>query len=294
MSTYVGIDVGASTTKAVIIDAAKNILGYAVTDSGADFKAAAERAYEEARTQAGGAIGDGAKAGATNTRAQTSDASPKTGAAPAQASAPPASGAFVVSTGYGRRNVPFTNATKTEISCHAKGSFFYFPRSHTLIDIGGQDSKVIKVDVTGKRVNFKMNRKCAAGTGAFIDELANRLKIPIENLNGLAERATKEVQLGSYCTVFTATEILTKIREGVQVENLVKGVFGAVIKRAMEMDPLDGNIVMSGGVVAHNPFLVKMFGAKLGKEIFVPPLPQFTGAFGAALYAMEEEGGHHA
>ena len=102
------------------------------------------------------------------------------------------------------------------------------------------------------------------------------------------------VKLGSYCTVFTATELLTKIREGVKIENLVKGIFGAVIKRAMEMDPLEGNIVMTGGVVAHNPFLVEMFSRKLNREIFVPELPQYTGAFGAALYALEEEGGQNA
>jgi predicted CoA-substrate-specific enzyme activase len=261
MSYFVGIDVGASTTKAIIISGEKEILGHSVTDSGADFEAAAGRAFEDARAEA--------KITASNE-------------------------STVVSTGYGRRNVPFADSTKTEISCHARGSFHDFPRAHTLIDIGGQDSKIIKVDDTGKRVGFKMNRKCAAGTGAFLEEISNRLKIPIHDLNGLAAKAQKEVHLGSYCTVFTATEILTKIREGVEVEDLVKGIFGAVIKRAQEMDPLDGNIVMSGGVVAHNPFFVQMFSAKLGKEVFVPPHPQLTGAFGAALYALEEKGGQHA
>lgn len=263
MNIFAGIDVGASATKAVLIDADKKVLGHSVNDSGANFEKAAEKAFAAALADAGMPAGDGLSRPDSVT---------------------------VVSTGYGRRNVPFTNGTKTEISCHARGSFFYFPRAYTLIDIGGQDSKVIKVNAAGKRVNFKMNRKCAAGTGAFIDELANRLKIPIANLNGLAEKAEAEVQLGSYCTVFTATELLTKIREGVQIENLVKGVFGAVIKRAMEMDPLEGDIVMSGGVVAHNPYLVEMFSEKLGRAIAVPPLPQFTGALGAALYALEEGG----
>ena len=94
--------------------------------------------------------------------------------------------------------------------------------------------------------------------------------------------------------MFTATEILSRIREGVKVGDLVRGVFGAVIKRAMEMDPLDGDIVMTGGVVAFNPFLVSMFREKLGREILVPPLPQLTGALGAALYALEGEGGRDA
>lgn len=261
MNYFAGIDVGASTTKAIIIDEKKKILGVSVTDSGADFQAAAERAFEDSR---------------------------------AKAELRPSSAGVVLSTGYGRRNVPFAGSTKTEISCHARGSYHDFPHAHTLIDIGGQDSKIIKIDDSGKRTSFKMNRKCAAGTGAFLEEIANRLKVPLGELDELARKAESEVQLGSYCTVFTATEILTRIREGVKVENLVRGVFGAVIKRALEMDPLDGNIVMSGGVVAYNPFFVEMFGKKLGKEIFIPPFPQFTGAFGAALFALEEKGGQNA
>ena len=251
---YSGVDVGASTTKAVIIDQTMKVLGYSVTNSGADFKGASNTAFQDALGMAKDVLPGDCR---------------------------------VVSTGYGRRNVPFAQATKTEISCHAKGSFHHFSKAHTLIDIGGQDSKIIKIDRKGKRVGFKMNRKCAAGTGAFLEEIAYRLKIPIHKLNGLAEKAQREVQLGSFCTVFTATEILAKIREGVEVNDLVKGVFGSVIKRAFEMDPLEGDIVMSGGVVAHNPFFVTMFEENLGQEIFIPPLPQLTGAFGAALFAKE-------
>jgi predicted CoA-substrate-specific enzyme activase len=254
MSYFVGVDVGASTTKAVILDGQKQVLGYAVRHSGADFKAAADQVFEDSRKRA--------KERMTDRHA-------------------------VVATGYGRRNVAYAHRTKTEISCHAKGSYFHFPHAHTLIDIGGQDSKIIRVDDSGKRTGFKMNRKCAAGTGAFLEEIANRLRIKIDELNGLAERSKRNIEIGSYCTVFTATEILTKIREGVEVSDLVRGIFGSVIKRALEMDPLEGNIVMTGGVVAHNPFLVTMFEEKIEREIFVPPLPQLTGALGAALYASE-------
>jgi predicted CoA-substrate-specific enzyme activase len=255
---FVGIDVGASTTKSIILDNQADVLGYAVVDSGADFEGAAGRAFEESLKR---------------TEEVTSEK------------------CFVVGTGYGRRNVVFAGETKTEISCHAKGSYFHFPREHTLIDIGGQDSKIIKIDISGKRTGFKMNRKCAAGTGAFLEEMAYRLKIRLEKLNGLAEKAQNDVEIGSYCTVFSATEILTKIRENVPVEDIVKGVFTSVIKRALEMDPLDANVVMSGGVVAHNPYFVQMFRERIGKDIFVPPLPQLTGAFGAALYARETKGG---
>jgi predicted CoA-substrate-specific enzyme activase len=255
---FVGIDVGASTTKSVIIDEKREILGYAINNSGADFEAAAERVFKKSQEKAKKRVADKS---------------------------------YVIATGYGRRNVKFANQIKTEISCHAKGSFFYFSQAHTLIDIGGQDSKIIRIDDSGKRRSFKMNRKCAAGTGAFLEEIANRLKIKMEKLNELAARSEKDIQIGAYCTVFTATEILTKIREGVKVPDLVRGIFGSVIKRALEMDPLEGNIVMTGGVVAYNPFLVSMFEKKLKRKIYVPPLPQITGAFGAALYALEAKGG---
>lgn len=256
MNYFVGIDVGASTTKAIIIDKNKEVLGFSVANSGADFRAAAEQTFRKSQESSKKEISNRC---------------------------------VVFATGYGRRNVLFAAKTKTEISCHAKGSYHHFPHAHTLIDIGGQDSKIIKINDPGKRIGFKMNRKCAAGTGAFLEEIANRLHIKLGQLNALAEKSKKNVQIGSYCTVFTATEILTKIREGVKVEDLVKGIFGSVIKRALEMDPLEGNIVMTGGVVAYNPFLVKMFEEKLNRKIFVPPFPQLTGAFGAALYALEQK-----
>jgi predicted CoA-substrate-specific enzyme activase len=258
---YVGIDVGASTTKTAIIDKDIKTLGFSVTFSGADFNGAAQKSFEEARKQAGDY---------------------------------PGQSYCVVSTGYGRRNVDFAQNTKTEISCHARGSFHSYPHAHTLIDIGGQDSKIIKIDGRGKRTGFKMNRKCAAGTGAFLEEMANRLKVEIGCFNDLASKSTRKVQIGSYCTVFSATEILTRIREGVEVKDLIRGLFDSIIKRAMEMDTLEDDIVMSGGVVAHNPFLVEMFQERIGRRIFVPPLPQLTGAFGAALYALDSEGGTHA
>ena len=261
MSCFAGIDIGASTTKAIIINEKKKVLGHSVNNSGADFEAAADQAFGKARENAG--CEDSNKC-------------------------------ITVATGYGRRNVPYADTTKTEISCHAEGSFHYFPHAHTLIDIGGQDSKIIKIDGTGKRTSFKMNRKCAAGTGAFLEEIANRLKIKLEKLNELAEKAESSIQIGSYCTVFTATEILARIREGIDVAVIVKGIFNSVIKRVLEMDSMEGNIVMSGGVVAYNPFLVEMFEQRIGNKVFVPPLPQLTGALGAALYALKSKGGLNA
>jgi activator of 2-hydroxyglutaryl-CoA dehydratase len=131
-----------------------------------------------------------------------------------------------------------------------------------------------------------MNRKCAAGTGAFLEEIALRMDLPVSALNGLAERSTTDVPLGSFCTVFTATEILEKIRAGQRVEDIVKGAFRAVIKRIMEMGTVQGALVMTGGVVAHNPLLPRLAEEAFHMPALVPPDPQFMGAFGAALWAL--------
>jgi predicted CoA-substrate-specific enzyme activase len=133
-----------------------------------------------------------------------------------------------------------------------------------------------------------MNRKCAAGTGAFLEEIAYRLDLPLAELNGLAERSTRESPLGSFCTVFAATEILEKIRAGQHVEDIVKGAFRSVVKRVMEMDLVEGDLVMTGGVVAHNPIVVRLVEESFGRPALVPPEPQYIGAFGAALFAQEQ------
>jgi predicted CoA-substrate-specific enzyme activase len=191
-----------------------------------------------------------------------------------------------ISTGYGRRNVAYAKETKTEIGCHAKGCYLYFPFSITVIDIGGQDNKVIKLDDKGLRTGFKMNRKCAAGTGAFLEEMAMRLNIGLEEMDDLARQSENMIKLGSFCTVFSATEVLENIRSGKKLPDIVKGVFFSMIKRVLEMDSLTEKVVMTGGVVAHNLFLVKMTEEIIGREILVPEYPQLTGAIGAALYAM--------
>jgi len=255
MEYFCGIDIGASTAKLVIIDKNKQMLAKSLRPSGVNYAETAERCLADALSSAGLA------------REQIRCS---------------------LSTGYGRDNVPWARERMTEIACHGKGAHFHFPRMITVIDIGAQDSKVIHLDAKGRRTGFKMNRKCAAGTGAFLEEIAYRLNLPVSDLNGLAERSKKEVTLGSFCTVFTATEILGKIRAGEKVEDIVKGAFRSVVKRIVEMDTIDGAPVMTGGVVAHNPLLVKLVGEAFGKEVIVPPNPQYIGAFGAALLAQEK------
>jgi activator of 2-hydroxyglutaryl-CoA dehydratase len=132
-----------------------------------------------------------------------------------------------------------------------------------------------------------MNRKCAAGTGAFLEEMSLRLDIPLEKLDGLARQSQSMVELGSFCTVFSATEVLEKIRQGKNVSDIVKGLFHSVIKRVMEMDSLTEQVVMTGGVVAHNDYLVQMTSEMIERPVLVPEYPQLTGALGAALFAME-------
>jgi (R)-2-hydroxyacyl-CoA dehydratese activating ATPase len=251
---FAGVDIGSSRTKVALLDTEKKLVGRAVQKSGTDFAGSAERVMQAALKMAEASKTDIVK---------------------------------TFSTGYGRQNVSFAQDTKTEISCHAKGCYYYYPTDLTIIDIGGQDNKVIKIDEKGRRTGFKMNRKCAAGTGAFLEEMSLRLDIPLEKMNELAAQSTQLVELGSYCTVFTATEVLERIREGKKLPDIVKGLFLSVIKRLMEMDSFSQRVVMTGGVVAHNPLMVKMVEEILGREVLIPEYPQFTGALGAALYAGE-------
>jgi (R)-2-hydroxyacyl-CoA dehydratese activating ATPase len=252
---FAGVDVGSSTTKVVLLDPGKRHLGWAVRKSGTDLAHTAEHCLVEALAKAG-----------IEERPHY---------------------LRTIATGYGRKNVPYRDGDKTEISCHAKGCYFYFPEAITVIDIGGQDNKVIQLDEEGRRINFKMNRKCAAGTGAFLEEMALRLDIPLAEMNRLAVQSTDVVELGSFCTVFSATEVLEKIRQGRMVSDIVKGLFLSVLKRVMEMDLLSERVVMTGGVVAYNPYLITMMESLIHRPVLVPEHPQLTGALGAALFALE-------
>ena len=194
----------------------------------------------------------------------------------------------VLSTGYGRSNVEAAGATRTEIACHGRGAYHHFPRRITVVDIGGQDNKVIELDEDGRRLGFKMNRKCAAGTGAFIEEIAHRLDVPLEALDAMAARSTTDLTLNSFCTVFAATEVLARIRQGVPPEDLARAAFRSVVRRIVESHPLSGEVVLTGGVVAHNPVVVELLAEATGARALLPPEPQLAGALGAALLARDE------
>lgn len=254
-AVFGGIDIGASTTKVVLINRHKEIVAYDVGPSGYDFAESVHKGWENALMR-GGIV--------------------------------PSEVVQTFSTGYGRHNVAFVRGTKTEISCHAKGCYHYYPKSLTIVDIGGQDNKIIKLDDRGARISFKMNRKCAAGTGAFLEEMAHRLNLPITEFDAYARRSAQEVAINSYCTVFGATEVLERIRRGTPVADIIKGLFRSVVKRVLEMDTFTENVALTGGVAEHNAILIEIFEEEIGKKVLVPPHPQLTGAFGAALFSMEQ------
>ena len=248
---FCGVDIGASATKVVLLDGDGAVLARALRPSGVDYAATARACLEDAARTAG------------------LDPAPT----------------LTVATGYGRDNVAFAAATRTEIHCHGAGCFHEVGRAVAVIDIGGQDNKVIHLDDKGRRREFRMNRKCAAGTGAFVEEIALRLGLQVGDLDPLAAAAVEQVRLGSFCTVFTKTEILSHLRRGVAVEAIVRGAFASVVERILEMDPLAGEVMATGGVVAHNPTIVAILAERLGRAVLVPEAPQFTGALGAALTA---------
>ncbi len=254
MAYFCGIDTGASATKAVLIDGEKRVLARSLQRSGIDFAHTSGECFRRVLEEAGVGEGDVAR---------------------------------VTATGYGRGNVAVAQEKKTEIACHGRAAYHYLPREIVVVDIGGQDSKIIHVDARGRRVDFRMNRKCAAGTGAFLEEISLQLGVPMDEMNALALGSREKVALGSYCTVFTKTEILSLARQGKKLEEILRGVYDSVAKRVMEMDPLEGEVVMTGGVVAHNSVVVTLLEERIGRKIFVPPMPQFAGAFGAALLSLE-------
>jgi len=251
---FAGVDVGTSYIKVVIIDENSKITGFFIDKTGADLKKSIKNTFDRALT----------KANISKDSIQ-----------------------HITATGFGRNNVSFADGVKTEITSHAKGAHHFFPKKITIIDIGGQDTKIIKVDKDGKILSFKMNRKCAAGTGSFLEEISYKLNIPTSEMNKTASKSSKETALSSFCTVFASTEILTRIKEGEKTEDMIKSAFESVVRRIIEMDTLEDTIVVTGGVVAYNDIILKILTKFVKNKILMPPHPQLSGALGAALFAKE-------
>lgn len=256
-SLVAGLDSGSWCTKVVLIDDSAAVLGRAIVRSGADLAGAARAAFIRALIESGGLESDVVAA---------------------------------VSTGFGRhtlhRELPVVTGTRTELDCHARGVHHHVSGALSVVDIGGQDAKVIQIGADGRRLQHRMNRKSAAGTGSFIEEMALRLSVSTSDLPALAAAWSEEVNLGSFCTVFSATELLSLIRQGKRPADLARAAYRSVVRRVLEMVELNGTVVATGGVAGHHPMVLDLLGEALGVEVVVPPHPQEAGAFGAALVAL--------
>ncbi len=248
-----GIDVGSTTVKIVGVDAEGSLAWHVLEPA----EASAEAQIERFLTMAGQAAG-----------------SPRE--------------LPLVATGYGRNLVPVAARKVTEITCHARGIYRELHHGGTLVDIGGQDSKVIAIGAKGEVVDFAMNDKCAAGTGRFLENTAYRIGVPLERMGGIALAATEEVPVSSTCTVFAESEVISLIAHGVPIGPILRGLHRSLIKRISAMVRSVGLVaplMLSGGVV-HNEAIPRMLGEEVGQEVIVPRYPQLMGAYGAALIAL--------
>ena len=242
-------------TKVVIIDTDGKSLARVESHTGAEHRRLANRVMEQALKQAGLTITDMA---------------------------------FIVATGYGRINVPFADRQITELTCHARGVAQFFPSARTALDIGGQDAKGLKLK-DGKLIDFVMNDKCAAGTGRFLEVIADALGLSLDKLSELSLKSGKKIAISNTCTVFARQEVTSRLSDGVAVEDIVAGLNDAIASRAVNMLrglKVEPDVVFTGGV-AKNKGVVKAVAENLGCEVLVPDDPLISGALGAALMAKE-------
>lgn len=252
-----GIDVGSLTAKCAILKDSK-LLAYKIIRVTPNLEETAERVFTEALELAG--------LGREDIEA-------------------------IVATGYGRSKVKFAERTITEITCHAKGALFFIPTARTVIDIGGQDSKVISIGDKGNVIEFAMNDKCAAGTGRFLEVMANALNVKLEELGDLTVRAERVVKISSTCTVFAESEVISHITRGEKIENIVAGIHEAIASRIAALArrvKIKEDVVLTGGV-AKNIGVKNALEKNLGYKIKVPTEPQIVGAVGAAKIAAERK-----
>jgi predicted CoA-substrate-specific enzyme activase len=251
-----GVDSGSASTDAVVLDDQRSILGSAILPTGAGAAAGAERALDQALAAAG------------LTRADLG---------------------AVVSTGYGRETVGLGGGSVTEITCHARGAHFLNPAVRTVIDIGGQDSKVIRLDQRGEVTNFVMNDKCAAGTGRFLELMARTLELTLPEMSELGLAWKHEVDISSMCTVFAESEVVSLVAQNTPPADIIHGLNRAVAAKTAALARRLGSepVYMMTGGVARNAGVVKALEEKLGTDIFVSGQAQLCGALGAALIALD-------
>jgi len=256
MAYAAGVDVGSTQTKAVIVDERRRIAARALTMTGANVTRAAEQAFGEAL-----------RAADLEEREVQ----------------------YVVGTGYGRYRVTFGNTQVTEISCHGRGAVHMFPRTRTVVDMGGQDTKAIRVSPTGEVEDFCMNDKCAAGTGRFLGAAAGALDIPLDALGATALRGEKAVKISTTCTVFAESEVLAWLGRGKKIEDILLGVHQSIAGRSAALARrvgLEEEITFTGGV-AKNVAMIDALSRALGARLNVSDDSHYMGALGAALFGLD-------
>ncbi len=256
MAYAAGVDVGSTQTKAVVVDEEGRVVGRTIIDTGSNVVTAAEKAFHAA-------LADG--------------------------KIPDEEVEYVVGTGYGRYKVTFGNTQITEISCHARGAVHMFPGTRTVLDMGGQDTKAIRVRPNGEVLDFCMNDKCAAGTGRFLQAAAFALDIPLEELGPTALRAEKAVAISTTCTVFAESEVLSWLGKGKKIQDILLGVHRSIGTRSMGLlrrVGIEEQVTFTGGVT-RNQGMVQVLNEMLGFPMNVGEESHFMGALGAALFAMD-------
>ena len=251
-----GVDVGSTQTKAIVLSEDHKIVGRCLINTGANVSQAAERAFSQAVASAGIA---------------------------------PGSVAYVVGTGYGRYKVNFGNAQITEISCHARGANFLFPQTRTVIDMGGQDAKAIRVGERGDVKDFVMNDKCAAGTGRFLSNAAETVGLSLGEIGPISLEAKKPVRLSTVCAVFVESDIMSYLAEGKTVPDILGGVHSAIAARTVALVRrvgIEPGVTFTGGV-SRNIGMVRALEEKLQMPVNVCDDSHFIGAIGAGIFALE-------
>ena len=256
MAFAAGVDVGSTQTKAVVVDEEGGIVGRALLPTGANVVQAAEHAFQEALKS-----GD----------IHEEDVG------------------FVVGTGYGRYRVEFGDTQITEIVCHARGAAHMFSGTETVLDMGGQDTKAIRVHKGGDVIDFCMNDKCAAGTGRFLQSAAAALEMDLADLGPTALRGQRPVNISTTCTVFAESEVLSWLARGRKIEDILLGVHRSIASRSIALlrrVGIEGEITFTGGVTK-NEAMVHVLNDMLGTELNVSDESHYIGAIGAALFALE-------
>ena len=256
MAYAAGVDVGSTQTKAVILDEARRIVGRSLQMTGANVVRAAQEAFGQALADA---------------RLAEEEVE------------------YVVGTGYGRYKVTFGNTQVTEISCHGRGAVHMFPGTRTVIDMGGQDTKAIRVAANGEIVDFCMNDKCAAGTGRFLGAASSALDISLDQIGPTALRGERPVKISTTCTVFAESEVLSWLGKGKKIEDILLGVHQSIAARSVGLlrrVGVEDQVSFTGGV-ARNQAMVASLESRLGLTLNVSEESHYMGALGAALFALD-------